>query len=122
MFKAMKKFALVLILSFAHFLMGQTSAQVKFASVDYEKVLKQMPEYAQAQQSLSELKAKYDQEATRGEEEFQNKFSEFLQGQKDFPENILVKRQAELGYRAEHTLAELAAKLAALDFFTVCNN
>lgn len=96
MFKAMKKFALVLILSFAHFLMGQTSAQVKFASVDYEKVLKQMPEYAQAQQSLSELKAKYDQEATRGEEEFQNKFSEFLQGQKDFPENILVKRQAEL--------------------------
>jgi len=72
------------------------SAQVKFASVDYDTVLKQMPEYAKAQQDLAELKEKYDQEATRGEEEFQKKFSEFLQGQKDFPENILVKRQAEL--------------------------
>lgn len=72
------------------------SAQVKFASVDYDTVLKQMPEYAKAQQDLAELKGKYDQEATRGEEEFQKKFSEFLQGQKDFPENILVKRQAEL--------------------------
>lgn len=72
------------------------SAQVKFASVDYDTVLKQMPEYAKTQQDLAELKAKYDQEATRGEEEFQTKFSDFLQGQKDFPENILVKRQAEL--------------------------
>ena len=43
-----------------------------------------------------ELKAKYDREAQRGEEEFQRKFAEFLQGQKDFPENILLKRQHEL--------------------------
>ena len=72
------------------------SAQVKLGYLSYERVLRQMPEYAQAQQNLADLKVKYEQEATRGEEEFQRKFSEFLQGQKDFPENILVKRQAEL--------------------------
>ena len=76
--------------------LGGVFAQVQIGYLSYEDVLKKMPAYAQAQQSLSELKTKYEQEATRGEEEFQRKFSEFLQGQKDFPENILVKRQAEL--------------------------
>ena len=76
--------------------LGGVSAQVQIGYLSYNAVLKQMPAYAQAQQSLDELKTKYEQEATRGEEEFQRKFSEFLQGQKDFPENILVKRQAEL--------------------------
>ena len=88
---------IVIIFHFSLFIFPlSASAQVKFATVDYDAVLKQMPEYAQAQQSLMGLKAKYDKEATRGEEEFQKKFSEFLQGQKEFPENILVKRQAEL--------------------------
>jgi len=71
-------------------------AQVQFGYLSYNEVLKQMPEYLTGQQQLIELKAKYDAEATRGEEEFQRKFSEFLQGQKEFPQNILVKRQAEL--------------------------
>lgn len=72
------------------------TAQVRFGYLNYDEVLKQMPEFAEAQQNVSALKAKYDQEANRSEEEFQRKFSEFLQGQKDFPENILLKRQAEL--------------------------
>ena len=67
-----------------------------FGYLNYDEVLKQMPEFAEAQQNVSVLKTKYDQEANRSEEEFQRKFSEFLQGQKDFPENILLKRQAEL--------------------------
>lgn len=72
------------------------AAQVHFGYLSYNSVLKQMPEYQEAQKNLTELKTKYDQEAKRGEEEFQRKFSEFLQGQKDFPQNILVKRQTEL--------------------------
>ena len=71
-------------------------AQVRFGYLSYDSVLQQMPEYAEAQKSVADLKVKYEQEATRGEEEFQRKFSEFLQGQKEFPENILIKRQAEL--------------------------
>lgn len=47
-------------------------------------------------QKLADLKSKYDKEAQRSEEEFQRKFAEFLQGQKEFPENILLKRQHEL--------------------------
>ena len=72
------------------------AAQVHFGYLSYNSVLKQMPEYQEAQKNLTELKTKYDQEAKRGEEEFQRKFADFLQGQKDFPVNILQKRQAEL--------------------------
>lgn len=95
----MKKFILLSLILLCSPLGGKQGgllAQVQIGYLSYEAVLKKMPAYAQAQQSLSELKTKYEQEATRGEEEFQRKFSEFLQGQKDFPENILVKRQAEL--------------------------
>ena len=68
-------------------------AQMQFGYMSYKTVMAEMPEYAQAKQSMAELKAKYDAEATRGEEEFQKKFVDFLQGQKDFPQTIMQKRQ-----------------------------
>ena len=72
------------------------SAQIQFGYLSCQQVLKEMPEYAQAMQELQTLKAKYDEEAARGEAEFQKKFVDFLQGQKDFPQSIMQKRQAEL--------------------------
>ena len=72
------------------------SAQVQFGYLSYKQVLMEMPEYTQAMQELQTLKAKYNEEATRGEVEFQKKFVDFLQGQKDFPQTIMQKRQAEL--------------------------
>ncbi len=72
------------------------AAQVKIGFLSYSEVLQQMPEYAQAQERMNTLKAQYDKEAKSSEEDFQRKFAEFLQGQKDFPQNILLKRQAEL--------------------------
>ena len=71
-------------------------AQAQFGYISYEQVLKELPEYAQAMQDLAALKAKYEAEAQKGEEEFQRKFVDFLQGQKDFPQAIMQKRQAEL--------------------------
>ncbi len=71
-------------------------AQIRIGYLSYSRVMQQMPEYAQVQEKLQALKVQYAQEAKRGEEEFQRKFSEFLQGQKDFPQNIMLKRQAEL--------------------------
>ncbi|MBQ0049416.1 MAG: OmpH family outer membrane protein [Bacteroidales bacterium] len=68
----------------------------RFAYISYGEVRQQMPAYKQARQQVEELKAKYEAEAERSEEEFQRKFTEFLEGQKDFPSNILIKRQAEL--------------------------
>ncbi len=73
-----------------------SQAQIQFGYISYEQVLKEMPEYAQATQDLAALKAKYEAEAQKGEEEFQQKFVDFLQGQKDFPQAIMQKRQAEL--------------------------
>ncbi|MBQ8968395.1 MAG: OmpH family outer membrane protein [Bacteroidaceae bacterium] len=94
----MKRILLILFTVLSPFFacFSPLSAQLKFGYISYDSVLHQMPEYAQAKQNLQTLREKYDQEATRGEEEFQRKFSDFLQGQKEFPENILVKRQAEL--------------------------
>ena len=89
-------FILSLIVNCQLSIVNSAQAQTRIGYLSYNTVLRQMPEYAQAQQSLNDLKAKYEQEAKRGEEEFQRKFTDFLEGQKDFPENILVKRQAEL--------------------------
>ncbi|MBP3711094.1 MAG: OmpH family outer membrane protein [Bacteroidaceae bacterium] len=89
----MKRLSFILIF-FLFCIMGQ--AQIQFGFVSYDQILKEMPEYAQASQDLAALKAKYEAEAQKGEEEFQRKFVDFLQGQKDFPQAIMQKRQAEL--------------------------
>ena len=68
----------------------------QFGFISYKSVFEQMPEYAAARTAFEELKAKYDAEAKHSEEEFQRKFAEFLQGQKDFPPSIMQKRQLEL--------------------------
>ena len=67
-----------------------------FGFLSYQEVLKSMPEYAAAMKSLEELKKTYDQELVRAEQDFSRKFYEFVDGQKDFPENIMLKRQKEL--------------------------
>ena len=68
----------------------------QFGYLSYQALYRQMPEYAQAKAAFAELQDKYEAEAKRAEEEFQCKFAEFLQGQKDFPASIMQKRQAEL--------------------------
>ena len=68
----------------------------KFGYISYNQVLQKMPELITAQASTEELRAKYEAEAKRAEDEFQRKFAEFLQGQKDFPPSIMQKRQLEL--------------------------
>ena len=55
-----------------------------------------LPEYAAAQKSLADIKAKYDSETLHNEEEFRRMYLDFLQGQKDFPQTIMLKRQKEL--------------------------
>lgn len=75
---------------------GLSAQSFKIGTLSYNSVMKQMPEYAKAQETLSELKQKYEDEAVRSEQEFQNKFEEFLENQKNYPETILRKRQLEL--------------------------
>ncbi|MBR6031452.1 MAG: OmpH family outer membrane protein [Bacteroidaceae bacterium] len=83
-------------LSFLLCCIAGSAQMVQIGFLSYEKVLAELPEYAQAKQDLAVLKAKYEAEAQKGEEEFQRKFVDFMQGQKDFPQAIMQKRQAEL--------------------------
>ena len=80
-------------------------AQAKFGYLNYSDVLKAMPQYAEAEENLAVLQSKYDAEIQRSEEEFTRKYAEFLQEQKDFPQNIMVKRHKELQELMEKSLA-----------------
>ncbi|MBR0115826.1 MAG: OmpH family outer membrane protein [Prevotella sp.] len=71
-------------------------AQVKFGYFSYEQTLKWMPEYKIVVDNMNDLKSKYDAETKRVEEEFNRKYEEFLDGQRDFAPTILQKRQTEL--------------------------
>lgn len=70
--------------------------QYRFGFLNYRAVFEAMPEYAAAQKSLEEIKAKYDAETVHNEEDFRRMYLDFLQGQKDFPQTIMLKRQKEL--------------------------
>ncbi len=72
------------------------SAQNRIAYFSYDEAMKSMPEYVLAQNNIGSLRTKYDAEMKRAEDEFNNKYEEFLDGQHDFAPLILQKRQAEL--------------------------
>lgn len=99
----MKKILLFLLLLALPFIVyGQ---QIKFGYFSYQEALKAMPDYAIAQQNLSDLRSKYDAETKRSEDEFNKKYEEFLEGQRDFAPSIRDKRQAELTELMEKNIA-----------------
>jgi len=55
-----------------------------------------MPEYTAATHKVDELRAKFDAETKRSENDFHTKYEDFLEGQRSFAPSILKKRQAEL--------------------------
>ena len=75
---------------------AQENATLKFGFLSYEAALQSMPDYTLAQKNLADLKAQYQTEAKRVEDEFNRKYEEFLEGQREFPKTILQKRQTEL--------------------------
>ena len=89
----MKRYSILILTLLLPLLAG---AQVKFGYFSYEEAFVSMPEYALAQANLKDLRAKYDAETKRVEEEFNRKYEEFLDGQSDFAPTILQKRQTEL--------------------------
>jgi len=87
----------------------------RFGFLSYQEAFRRLPEYEQAKADFAALKQKYDDEAARSEQEFQQKFAEFLQGQKDFPASIMQKRQLELQDLMEKSISfrEQSRKLLA---------
>ena len=89
----MKKLFLLIV----HGVLSLTAnAQTRFGYFSFDNVLKSMPDYVMAQRSIDDLRQKYDAEMKRAEDEFNSKYEEFLDVQKDLVPAILRKRQAEL--------------------------
>lgn len=75
---------------------AQENNTFRFGYLSYEAAIQSMPEYALVQQKMKTLQEQYQAETLRVEDEFNRKYEEFLDGQRDFPRTILQKRQSEL--------------------------
>ena len=82
-----------------------TPTPAKYGYLSYTQVLENMTEYKLAQQQLKDLRAKYEAEAQYNEATFRRQFAEYLQGQKEFPQSIMLKRQRDLQEALEKSLA-----------------
>lgn len=86
-------------------LSAQAQSAVKYGYLHYDSLLHTLPEYAVVQRDMAELRKKYENEAAYNERTFKRQFADFLQGQKDFPQNILLKRQRDLQDAMEKGIA-----------------
>lgn len=83
----------------------QQTRTFKFGYLSYDSVLQVIPGYQLARQQLAKLKVQYEAELKRAEDEFNRKYEEFLDGQKEFPRTIMLKRQTELKELMERNIA-----------------
>jgi outer membrane protein len=64
-----------------------------------------VPEYAEMQTSMEQLRGQYEAEQKRVEDDFNKKYEDFLDGQASFPKTILQKRQSELQEMLDKNIA-----------------
>lgn len=81
------------------------AAQSKFGYLSYREIITAMPEYAQVQADLQELRAKCEDEIKRSDREFNKRYTEFIDGQASFPDIIRTKRQKELQELMDRSIA-----------------
>ena len=89
---------LVLALSFIiyHLSFSPAGAQTFIGYLSYDSVLVSMPQYTLVENQMDTLRQVYQTELKRVEDDFNQKYEAFLDGRKDFPRTILLKRQTEL--------------------------
>ena len=75
---------------------AQENNTFRFGYLSYDTAIQSMPEYALVQQKMKALQEQFQAETLRVEDEFNRKYEDFLDGQRDFPRTILQKRQSEL--------------------------
>ncbi len=102
----MKRFATIVIALCVFLgLSAQENNTFRFGYLSYEQALKSMSQYADMQKKMADLEAQYQAETKRVEDEFNRKYEEFLEGQREFPKTILQKRQVELQELMEKNIA-----------------
>ena len=84
--------------------MGVT-AQSKFGYVSYKEIVKTLPEYNIVEAHLDELQKMYEAEVERSDREFNQKYTDFIEEQSRFPDNIRMKRHKELQELMEKSIA-----------------
>lgn len=89
----MKKILFLALVAFPISMLAQTPV---FGYTSYDSLLVSMPDYTLAVHKYEDLEKKYAAETRRVENEFNSKYEQFLEGQRDFPATILKKRQTEL--------------------------
>lgn len=92
----MKKVIVLTLLALLTAMPIAAQSEIKYGYLSYEAVMRSLPEYAEMQSNLNDLRQKYEAEQKRVEFDFNKKYEEFLDGQKNFPKTILQKRQSEL--------------------------
>ncbi len=80
-------------------------AQERFGFFSYSKVLESMSQYVSATEKYDSLKCRCNAEIERNEQELTRLYVSFLDGQRDFPEPILRKRQLELQQMVDNSVA-----------------
>ena len=75
---------------------AKAPAPIRFGYLNYQQALQAMPQYTLVQEQMAELRKQYEAEMQRVTNEFNRKYEEFLEGQREFPKTILQKRQTEL--------------------------
>ncbi len=78
---------------------------LRYGYLSYQTVLTSMPQYVIMQNNMAELRAQYEAEQKRVEDDFNNKYEDFLDGQANFPRTILQKRQSELQEMLDRNIA-----------------
>ena len=102
----MKRFLLLLLTVISLSASAQsTEPLLKFGFLSYEGVLQSMSDYALVEANMQQLQDQYAAEQKRVEDEFNKKYEEFLDGQREFPQTILQKRQSELQELMEKNIA-----------------
>ena len=92
-----------------------TQTAARYGYLSYQEALESMPLYAMVQKQMEDLRSQYQAETLRVEEEFNRKYEEFLEGQREFPKTILQKRQTELQQLMEKNIEFKANSLKELD-------
>lgn len=81
------------------------TAQSKFGYVSYMEIVKSLPEYTIVEAHLDELLAKCEIEIERSDREFNQKYTDFIEEQSQFPDIIRIKRHKELQELMEKSIA-----------------
>ena len=71
-------------------------AQMRIGYLSYDAVMRTMPEYREAQEELAKVRAQYEEETRKAEEEFNAKYEDFLDNLSTLATTIRRKRQIEL--------------------------